>query len=82
MKSITIHGLEKPLIDMIKSKAAVEGLSINKTIKKLLEESLGVKPRDIGAHRDDFKEFFGTWGKRDQEEFEKKTKTLRKMNLE
>ena len=45
MKSITIHGVDKQLTDLIKSKAESEGLSINKTIKKLLETSLGVKPQ-------------------------------------
>ena len=42
MKSITIHGIDDPLAGLIKSRAQSEGLSINKTVKKLLEESLGV----------------------------------------
>ena len=41
MKSITIHGIDDPLAELIKSRARSEGLSINKTVIKLLEESLG-----------------------------------------
>jgi predicted DNA binding CopG/RHH family protein len=44
MKSITIHGIDEPLAKLIKSKAKQEGLSINQTIKNILESSLGVKP--------------------------------------
>ena len=40
MKSITIHGIDDPLAKLIKSKVRSEGLSVNKTVKKLLEESL------------------------------------------
>jgi hypothetical protein len=32
MKSITIHGIDDPLAELIKSKAQSEGLSINKTV--------------------------------------------------
>ena len=49
MKSITIHGVDEPLSELIKSKAQSEGLSINKTIKKILESSLGVKPNPRGS---------------------------------
>ena len=82
MKSITIHGLEKHLEDMIKSKAKAEGLSINKTIKKLLEEALGVKPKQMSSHRGDFLEFFGVWSEEEFEEFEKRTASLRKIDPE
>ncbi len=32
MKSITIHGIDEQLANLIKSKAESEGLSINKTV--------------------------------------------------
>lgn len=80
MKSITIHGVDKQLADLIKSKAESEGLSINKTIKKLLETSLGVKPQAEKKNLKDFKEFCGLWTKVDLNEFEKRTKDLRKID--
>jgi hypothetical protein len=82
MKSITIHGIDDPLAELLKSRAQAEGLSINKTVKKILEESLGVKPRSKGKHRSDFEEFCGIWSKSELGEFEKSTKDLRKINQE
>ncbi len=82
MKSITIHGIDDPLAELIKSKAQSEGLSINKTVKKLLEESLGVKPRNKGINRSDFEEFFGIWSESERIEFEDRTDELRNVNYE
>ena len=82
MKSITIHGIEEPLAELIKSKAGSEGLSMNKTIKKLLEESLGVKPRHINTHRGEFEKFCGVWSKADVDEFENRTEAFRKIDHE
>lgn len=80
MKSFTIHGVEKPLADLIRAKAESEGLSINKTIKKLLEECLGVKPQPEGKNLRDFQDFCGQWAKDDLDEFEKKTSDLREID--
>jgi hypothetical protein len=82
MKSITIHGIDDPLAKLIKSKAQSEGLSINKTVKKLLEESLGVKPRNKGINRSDFEEFFGIWSESERIEFEDRTDELKNVNYE
>ena len=80
MKSITIHGIDKQLADLIKSKAESEGLSINKTVKKILETSLGVKPSIEKKNWHEFKEFCGLWTKADLDEFEEKTADLRKID--
>ncbi len=82
MKSITIHGIDDPLAELIKSRAQSEGLSINKTVKKLLEESLGVKPRKKGINRSDFEEFCGIWSDSELAEFEENTKDLRTVDHE
>ncbi len=36
MKSITVHKIDKPLAELIESKARSEGLSISKTIPQFL----------------------------------------------
>jgi len=82
MKSITIHGIDDSLAELIKSKAQSEGLSVNKTVKKLLEESLGVKPRNKGTNRGDFEEFCGIWSESERTEFENKTKEFRNVDYE
>ncbi|MDA8139159.1 MAG: hypothetical protein M0036_10960 [Desulfobacteraceae bacterium] len=80
MKSMTIHGIEKHLADMIKARAESEGLSINKTIKKLLETSLGIKPPQNKKHLNDFKEFCGVWTADELNEFKEKTSDTRKID--
>lgn len=82
MKSMTIHGIDKQLEDLIKSKAKSERLSINKTIKKLLETSLGIKPQPSRKNLDEFKEFCGVWSREDLEVFEEKTVRLRTVDKE
>ena len=76
MKSITIHGIDDPLAELLKSRAQSEGLRINKTVKKILEESLGVKPRAKSINRSDFEEFCGIWSDSELAEFEDNTKDL------
>jgi hypothetical protein len=80
MKTMTIHGIDQQLAELIKSKAESERLSINKTIKTLLETSLGVKPRPERTNIDDFKEFCGVWTQTDVEEFEKKIEELSQID--
>jgi hypothetical protein len=80
MKSITIHGIDEPLVKMIEAKARSEGQSVNKTIKKVLEEAFGVIPRGNGANWKDFEEFSGVWSKSDLAEFEKETDELRTID--
>ena len=41
MKSITIHKVEDPIVELIKQRADAEGISVNRVVKKLLEEALG-----------------------------------------
>jgi hypothetical protein len=80
MKSITIHGIDKPLADLIESRAKSEGLSVNRTIKKVLESALGVRPRQSLTKRREFEEFRGVWSKADLSEFDKNTASIRKVD--
>jgi predicted CopG family antitoxin len=73
MKSITIHGLDDALDRLIREKAENEGLSLNKTIKKLLRKALGLYENGID-HRDDFEKFSGQWSDKDLVEFNQQTK--------
>jgi hypothetical protein len=82
MKSMTIHGIDKQLAALIRAKAESEGLSINKTLKKLLETALGIKPQPPEQNLDDFQEFCGLWNETDLEKFEAKTSDTRAVNPE
>jgi len=80
MKSITIHGLEEPLWSLVKSKAEFEGLSLNKTIKKLLEKSLGISRPEENNRKNEFKQFLGCWSKHDLDEFNTAISDIEQIN--
>jgi hypothetical protein len=82
MKSMTIHGLDDQLARLIKSKAESEGLSINKTIKNLLETSLGIKPEPPRKNIKEFKEFCGIWNREDLRAFDEATSDTRIIDPE
>lgn len=82
MKSITIHGIDDFLAERIKAKAESEGTSVNRTVKKLLEISLGIKSRPEKCNIKDFQEFSGLWTESDLKEFEDNTKGSRVVDPE
>jgi len=77
MKSITIHGVDDCLVELIQSKAHSEGLSISQTIKKILEASFDMKPRQEDSKRIDFREFCGIWPEADLADLNDNTKEFR-----
>lgn len=70
MKSITIHGLDDDLDQKIKKKAETEGISINKVIKKALEEAFGGKKNDAG-NKDEFLDLYRSWTPEDLAQFDR-----------
>lgn len=80
MKSITIHGLDEILDKLIRKRAKKQGNSLNKTIKRLLEESLGIHKKQNSGHRDDFVDLFGIWTKREAERFSGIIQDLEKID--
>ena len=81
MKSITIHGLEDPLNTLIREKAHQQRLSLNKTIKKLLAESLGLTAGNHKDHHRDFSDLCGVWTAEDIEEFTANSKDFSAIDL-
>lgn len=73
MSSITVHGLDEPMDRMIRQKAQQDNLSLNKTIKKLLAEALGITSSTNINHRDEFADLFGVWSDEEHKEFENNT---------
>ena len=79
MKSITVHGLEDSVYELLKKKAQAEGKSLNKTTKALLHEALGVQP-PVRSHREDFMDLFARWSDEDLRQFERATADLRQVD--
>ncbi len=76
-KSITIHNLDEALAQLIEQRAREEGNSLNATIKKLLQESLGI-PADTKYA--DFSKFCGGWTEEEFEEFQKNTEDMERID--
>ena len=82
MKSMTIHGVDQQLADLIKDRAQAEGMSVNKTIKLILESALGIKPSPDRKNIDEFKEFCGIWTDAELKAFEAATTDTRTVDQE
>ncbi|MCK5229677.1 MAG: hypothetical protein U9O82_02605 [Thermodesulfobacteriota bacterium] len=80
MKSITIHGLDDPLDSLIRQRAKKQKMSLNKTIKQLLADALGLKSAVSENHRDDFLDLFGQWSDADMNEFSQNIKDFNKID--
>ena len=77
MKSITLHNIDPTLYNNIKKIAQNNDTSLNKTIKKLLKDSLGLTLKTKYA---DFSYFSGKWNQTDQKEFAKTQKMFQTRN--
>jgi len=80
MKSITIHNLDSRLAALIERRAKEEGISMNKLIKSLLAQALGLSPQPKLDRKEQFKNLFGSWSQEDFDEFEKHTEDLRTID--
>jgi hypothetical protein len=74
MKSLTIHGIDDPLDQELKRKSRELGVSLNKTIKRLLADHLHIGTAKTADHRRDFADFCGVWTTRELKEFREKIK--------
>ncbi len=80
MKSITIHNLSERQSELITQKAQENGNSLNKTIKGLLNQALGITSDPENNRRNNFMDLFGTWDEEEYQEFEEQTKVFRKID--
>jgi hypothetical protein len=72
MKSLSLRGIHDDLSENLKKISQKEGISLNKTVLKLLEDSVGIKRKKrLNIYRD-LDELAGTWGKKDEKEFKDK----------
>lgn len=77
MKSITIHNLDNTLAKLLKEEADQNETSLNQTIKRLLQQSLGVS-KQLKKH--DFSEFRGVWNRKEFDEFENSIKDFERID--
>ena len=80
MKSITVHNMADKLYESIKEEALRKGLSMNRTIKQLLEKAVGLQADKHEERAREFKDLFHLWNKEDLRKFEADTAGLRKID--
>jgi hypothetical protein len=80
LKAITIHGLEDPVWILLKERAKEQGVSVNATVKAILEQALGVKRVPQQPRRHDFEEFCGIWSQQEYDQFREATADDRSVN--
>jgi hypothetical protein len=69
MKSLSLRGIDEDLSQNLKKLSQKEGISLNKTVLKLLENSVGIKrKRRLNIYRD-LDDLAGTWSNREEKEF-------------
>ena len=78
MKSITIHGIDNDLDKKIAEKSVEFGLSQNRTVKYILQNSLITDKK--ASKKDSFAELFGKWSTKEKEEFDNKISDFEVIN--
>jgi hypothetical protein len=86
MKQTTLRGIDAPLARRLKEEARRHGLSLNRTILRLLRQATGLAKSDEpvpGTRRfDDLDHLIGTWSPQDAQEFERALHRLRQIDEE
>jgi len=81
MKSITIHGIDERTDKLIKKRAKSEGRSVNKVMKGLLAEALGID-KNKEDNREEFLDLLGVWTEEEGKQFFEAIKDLETVHPE
>jgi len=81
MKSITIHGIDEKTEKLIKKRAKSEDTSVNKVMKGLVAEALGID-KNKQDNREEFLDLFGVWTEDDGKQFFEAIKDLETVHPE
>ena len=79
MKSLTVYNMEPALYEKIEQLAKEQGISQNKTIKRILMMALNIVPSE--KQKIDFSSIYGMWQKEDDEEISKALEDTRQIDL-
>jgi len=83
MKAITLRNLPPELEKRVEAKARELGLSLNKTVIRLLEEHLGPRSTPLAPQRcHDLDHLAGSWTAEEAEEFDRALDEQRRIDPE
>jgi len=77
MTAITLRNIPPKLQSAIQKRAERDGLSLNKTVIRMLEEAAGERSTARRAPHDDLDHLAGTWSDAEAEAFEESLAELR-----
>ncbi|MFH0787156.1 MAG: antitoxin [Pseudomonadota bacterium] len=80
MKSLSLRGIQGDLAENLKKISQIEGTSLNKTVLKLLEASVGMRKKRRFNIYHDLDDLAGTWSSREEKEFKEKTQFFEKID--
>jgi len=70
MKTISIHGIDKEMENIIRERAKTEGRSVNKVVKELLANALGLGvKKKKNDRKQEFIDLCGVWTKEEASQF-------------
>ncbi len=81
MKSITIHKIDDETEQKLLELANKEGISLNRLIKKVLRESLGLD-KSSRTNISDFADFLGVWSDSEAVAFQQNVAPLEEIHNE
>ena len=83
MKTMTIRGLEPPLIDKLKEKAKKQDKSLNQFVIDTLKQHMGMnKEKKFTTEYHDLDHLFGKWTDKEFEKIQGKIDSERKIEKE
>lgn len=83
MRTITLRNLPPELAEQVEARAKELGLSLNRTVTRLLEEHLLPTSRPLGARRHrDLDHLAGSWSAEEADEFDRGLQEQRRIDPE
>lgn len=82
MKAVTLRNLPPELARIIRRKASEEGVSVNKAVIRLLEESLGMGGKKGKPIHHDLDALAGSWTEEEASAFERALAQQRAIDLD
>ena len=81
--AITLRDIPANVEKVLAERAEREGLSLNRTVIKMLEEAAGLRPDEVKPKvNHDFDEFVGVWSEEEADEFDHNLAGQRQIDWE
>jgi len=80
MKNLSLRGIDENLSVHLKKLSQKEGASLNKTVLRLLEDSVGARRKKRFNIYHDLDDLAGTWSNREEKEFNDKIQLFEQID--